>query len=101
MESKLIENQDYELIPAPSDPQAWHVRYLSGDFIETIVQYGRIRVDGKKDDPHLIFDFNIISSPHVDITENDEALQSHAADVLVAIIENGINNKELQMKESQ
>lgn len=99
MESKLVENEDYELIPAPQDVQAWHVRFLTGDYVETVVQYGKISVNGKLNEPMITFTFDLISSPYPDLTVNDEHFQSHVAKVLEAIIETGIEKKEINIKE--
>lgn len=100
MESKLKENEDYELIPAPQDTQAWHVRFLTGDYIETVVQYGKISINGvDADDPLVTFTFDLISSPYPDLTEENEHFQKHVSDVLIAIIETGIEKKEINIKE--
>ena len=40
----LSENTDFELIPGDDD--AWAVRILKGEFIETCIAFGEIKVDG-------------------------------------------------------
>ena len=101
MESKLTENVDYEFIPALNDPQAWNVRFLTGDFLETVVEYGRIRIDNTNDDPQITFDFKIKSTPYPDLVEGNEYLQDCVGEMLVSIIENGIEKKELMIRESK
>lgn len=95
-----VENEQYELVPDPSHPDAWRVRFLEGEFPETVIQYGAIRIDNKnEDDPMLRFSFDLISSPDPDLTVDDIFLQEEAANVLTAIIESAIQNDELRMKD--
>ena len=88
--SKMTEGTDYELIPADQieNDQAWDVRLLSGDFIETVVRYGRIKFDGIRD--CLTFDFKVVYSPVDGVTPDDVELQEHAADVLESILDDAV-----------
>lgn len=101
MEPKLSENVDYEFIPASNDPQSWSIRILTGDFLETVIEYGTIRLDGTDEDPLLSFDFKVISSPYEDLSSENEYLQDHVGEILLSIIETGIENKELSIRESK
>ena len=58
---KMIENTDYELIPSPNDSTVWQVRLLTGDYVETIIEFDTIRLNEIKE--HISFNFNIIESP--------------------------------------
>ena len=49
----LSENTDFELIPGDDD--AWAVRILKGEFIETCIAFGEIKVDGTDKDPLMSF----------------------------------------------
>ena len=84
---KMQENKDYELIPSSTDSTVWHVRILSGDFIETVVKFGSIAFNEVKD--HFSFDFDIIESPDGSLHINNEDLQFVAARILEDIIERG------------
>jgi len=77
----LVENTDFELIPNGDD--AWQVRFLSGDFTETVIQFGAIKL---KENGTLKYNFDLQSSP-IDIDENNLELQQAAGDVLLAILE--------------
>ena len=44
----LTENKHYEIIPDKGDDQAWNVRILSGTFTETVLKYGVVKFNGKK-----------------------------------------------------
>lgn len=80
----LKENEDYELIPGQGEN--WDVRLLEGPFPETVVAFNQLKVSD--DGEHLRFNFDLISSPDPDLTEENEELQQHMADVLNAILEN-------------
>lgn len=88
---KLVENTDFELIPHKDD--AWQVRILTGDFVETVIEFGLVRIVGTEEDPLLSFDFVVISSPIAGLTAEDTALQDQATAIIVSIIEDAIENK--------
>ena len=44
----MKENKDYELIPDEGD--SWQVRILTGDFIETVVQFNTISFNDSNND---------------------------------------------------
>jgi|TARA_B110000305_G_C18951052_1_gene408354 hypothetical protein len=80
------ESVDYELVPASDgggNKQAWDVRFIEGDFVETVIRYGNIAFENDC----LKFNFMIQSSPDGDLTEEDTNLQDFAADVLEDILE--------------
>lgn len=81
----LIENQDYELVPNGED--SWHIRILSGDYVETIIQYGRLTVN----EDTLTFDFEVITSPDLSVTDQDIGLQRIAGEILSSILEEAAN----------
>ena len=87
--SQMIELEDYELIPSPEDEQAWNVRILTGDYIETVLRFGTISIN--ESGPGIMnFNFFVVSSPDPDLTSEDIALQEYAGDLLQAIIKDGI-----------
>lgn len=79
----LKENVDYELIP--SEGENWDVRLLTGEFTETVIQYKELRVD--ENEEHLKFNFDIVSSPDLGLTDEEYALQKRVGDVLFSILE--------------
>lgn len=90
MNSKLIEGVDYELIPSGEGQvdQAWDVRILTGEFVETVLRFGNIAFNG--DDGCINFNFVVISSPG-DWNEDDVELQEAAGAVLEALLEEAAN----------
>lgn len=102
MEYKLKENVDYELVANPDDESTWNIRILNGNYTETVLQYGKVKVVGSEDeeDPQLSFTFDIVSTPVTDLNTEDEELQNYAGDLLISIIENAIiENEGVEIKE--
>lgn len=90
----LKENVDYELIP--SSGENWDVRLLQGDFTETVVAFNQLRVSD--DGEHMKFNFDLVSSPDPDLTENSYELQKHMANILNSILENAAELMENKQK---
>lgn len=89
----MKEGEDYELVPVEGEDaneQAWHVRILKGDFVETIVSLGNIAFDGEND--CLKFNFMIESSPDSELSEENVNLQENMADILEDILEVAIED---------
>ena len=97
------ENTDYEFVPAPNtDDEAWCVRILTGQFTETVVQYGTIRFnenDINEDGMEMSFNFDVIETPNPEAFPENPVLQEVVGDLLLQIIENAISNNELVSKE--
>lgn len=84
------ENVDYELVP--SEGENWDVRVLSGEFTETVLQFGKLVVSD--DGEHLTFDFDIVSSPDLELTDKNIDLQKHAGTMLSSILESAVMGSE-------
>jgi|TARA_R110000868_G_scaffold32442_1_gene118014 hypothetical protein len=90
VKATLHENVDYELIPGEDDH--WNIRIKKGEFIETVFNFGKIRVDEKN---HLMkFDFTIQYSPDPDLNVNNNEFQKHAAKILESVILSNLDQKE-------
>lgn len=87
---KLVENTDYVFVPIQDSPDAWAVRFLTGDFVESMIMFGAVSFNDVAE--HLSFNFKLVSSPDDTLTEQNEDLQQHCARVLESIIEAGIEN---------
>ena len=85
MTEPLKENEDFELIP--QDDDGWAVRILSGPFIETVVQYDTVKIDGTEG--CLRYNFNILSTPTPDLQKEDQEFQQHIANILYALLLQG------------
>lgn len=82
------ENIDYELTPSSTDNDHWNVRFLTGNYVETVIAYGKISLEGDigDTDPRMSFNLEIVNTPDPDLTENDEDFQRYAGDILISII---------------
>jgi len=94
----LIELKDYELIPAEGDDQAWAVRILTGNYIETVLQFHAISFN-RVEEGVMSFNFEVISSPDSELTVENIELQEFAGDLLEAIIRDGMDTGSVIMKE--
>lgn len=86
----LEENIDYELIPV--EEEHWHIRIKQGDFVESVISFGAIKVNEKTDS--LNFDFKLHSSPDPDLTVDDEDLQRYTGKILESVMINNLNTLE-------
>lgn len=90
----LVENKDFELIPG--DEEHWYIRILTGEYIETVMSFGKISVDEKTD--VISFDVTIHYSPDLDLTVDDLDFQKHAGKVLEGILIENLNQMETRGK---
>lgn len=84
----LVENVDYELIPVEND-EHWQIRIKKGEFIETVFQFGKLKVENE----YLHFDYNLIYSPIDELTEQNESLQNVVKDILFSVMESAIGDE--------
>lgn len=82
-----VENKEYELIPGDEDH--WHIRIKEGEFIESVISFGHIKIDEKEDS--LKFDFTLHSSPDPDLTPDNVDLQYVAGKILEGIMIDNLN----------
>ena len=95
----MKENEDYELIPAEGMPDAWAVRILKGDYVESVIVYNSIAFNEVKD--CLTFSFSVISSPDDEVSSDNEDVQSYAAKLLEHIIERGLEEGFVQFEDRE
>ena len=84
------ENKEFEL--TPGDDDYWHIRIKEGEFIESIISFGNIKIDEKEDS--LKFDFTLHSSPDPDLTPDNTDLQWFAGKILESIMIDNLNKME-------
>ena len=94
------EGVHYELIPSDEHEQAWNVRILEGDFIETVLQYGAISFN-KVREGEMNFNFSIVSTPDQDLEVSNLDLQEEAGDILQSVIAQAISDGSLMTKEEE
>lgn len=80
----MIENTDYELIP--DGDENWHIRIKSGDFIETVIQFGALKL--QEDGEYMTFNYDLVSSPIDELKEDDLDLQLVVKEILISVLAN-------------
>jgi hypothetical protein len=100
MLDKMIEGVDYEMIPSGEgyNEQAWDVRILRGDFVETVVRFGNIAFNAESD--CINFNFMVISSPG-GIEEDDADLQQTVGAILETLLEEAARDGSLVLGEPE
>ena len=86
------ENVQYELIPGDDDH--WHIRIKEGEFIESVISFGKISIE--EDSPVVSFDLTLQSSPDEELTSDNADLQKYAGKILESVIVNNLNEQEKQ-----
>ena len=87
--STLSEGVHYEIIPQVDDTRGWDVRLLE-EYPETVIRYGKVAFDGKRD--ALTFNYEIVSSPDPDLeVETNLTFQEYCGRILSNIIEQSIS----------
>ena len=84
------ENVQYELIPGDNDH--WHIRIKEGEFIESVISFGKISIE--EDSPIVSFDLTLQFSPDQELTSDNVDLQTYAGKILESVIVNNLNEKE-------
>ena len=88
--STLSEGVHYEIIPQVDDTRGWDVRLLE-EYPETVIRYGNVAFDGKRD--ALTFNYEIVSSPDPDLEiENNLTFQEYCGKILSSIIDKSITD---------
>lgn len=95
--TNLVENTHYEFVPREYD--RWAVRLLEGDFPETIIEYGQVKIDTEND--LLRFDFDVEYSPDDELTADDSDLQEYAADILGAILTQSFSDGSYKLSDEE
>jgi hypothetical protein len=93
----LEEGKDYDLIPLEEHEDAWGIRILEGIYTETVLKFGAIGFNEKKD--ALTFNFDIVSSPNSELDVKDVELQTYAGLLLQSVISSGIEDGTVELQE--
>lgn len=94
----LKENEDYELVTNDEYTDAWAIRILKGDFVESIVMISAIELNEKQE--NVSFNFRILSTPDPGVVRKDNVkLQEYVADIIYSVIETGLDEGFVELKE--
>jgi len=86
----LVENEDYELIPG--NDEHWHIRIKNGEYIESVISFGSIKVN--EESLEMNFDFTLHYSPDDDLSVDNVDLQKHAGKILESVLMNNLEKME-------
>jgi hypothetical protein len=86
----LVENEDYELVPG--DQEHWHIRIKQGEYIESVISFGAIKVNEKS--MELNFDFTLHYSPDDDLSTDDNDFQRYAGKILESVLMGNLEKAE-------
>lgn len=81
----MKENKDYELVPCIVDDR-WNVRILTGDFVETVIQFGILAPNMKTGT--INWSMHIIETPDDNTSRDDPIFQEVCGDILSDIMAN-------------
>jgi len=86
----LEENKGYELIPGNNEH--WHIRIKTGEYIESVISFGSIKVN--EESLEMNFDFTLHYSPDDDLSVDDTDLQKYAGKILESVLMNNLEKME-------
>tara|TARA_R110000868_G_scaffold170370_3_gene405624 strand:- start:1667 stop:1951 length:285 start_codon:yes stop_codon:yes gene_type:complete len=87
---RLEENVDFEMVPG--EGENWDIRILTGEFVETVINFNKIHVSD--DEEYLNFNFEIVTSPDPELSsDTNKDLQNYVSMVLSNILENAVTMK--------
>ena len=93
------EGTDFNIIPVEGYEAGWDVRILTGEYVETTLRYGNIRMDGTSKDPEMKFDFKVTYSPINELNSDNGDLQIFAGDVLLSILSRAMKEDALVIED--
>ena len=87
------EGIDFNYVIPESEDTTIGIKLLSGKYIGTIYQYGKVRFEEEKDDAiYLQFVYNVMETPlEKDVLEKDMNFKNHIGDILVSIMSQNID----------
>jgi len=94
------EHDDYEMIPGDRHDQAWNIRILQGQFVETVIEFGAISFN-EEDEGLMTFNFNLIYSPDPELTTENVELQEEAAEILENVIADAIEGGYIESRQKK
>ncbi len=82
------EGVDYNYVIPESEDTTVGIKILTGEFSDTIYQYGKVKLEEEKDgDTYLKFIYNVIESPlNKEELEKNSEFKNYIGDILVNIM---------------
>lgn len=92
---ELIEGTDYCFIYPKDDGSAVHIKFLTGQYAETVFKYGKVKLKEEDDQVYLLFAYDVIESPVMKPKklEKDADFKNYIGDLLVQLMSNNIEQE--------
>jgi hypothetical protein len=87
------EGVDFNYVIPESEETTVGIKLLSGKYIDTVYQYGKVKFEEEKDGAiYLQFMYNVLESPlQKEELETDMNFKNHIGDILVSIMSQNID----------
>jgi hypothetical protein len=84
----MIENQDYEYIFPEEDKESVYIKLIGTQYDGVVYKFGKVKFEEKDDRVHLLFDYDVIESPTIEITklEKDLNFKNYIGNFLIELI---------------
>jgi hypothetical protein len=91
----MVEGIDYCFIYPKDDATTVHIRFLTGEYKDTVFKYGKVKFEEKNDQVYLLFAYDVLESS-IDKPkklEKDESFKNYIGDLLVEIMSGNMNEE--------
>ena len=91
----MVEGIDYCYIYPKDDATSVHIRFLTGEYKDTVFKYGKVKFEEKNDQVYLLFAYDVLESivDKPKKLEKDESFKNYIGDLLVEIMNGNMNEE--------
>jgi hypothetical protein len=91
----MVEGIDYCYIYPKDDATSVHIRFLTGEYKDTVFKYGKVKFEEKNDQVYLLFAYDVLESiiDKPKKLEKDESFKNYIGDLLVEIMSGNMNEE--------
>jgi hypothetical protein len=92
---ELIEGIDYCFIYPKDTKESVHIKFLTGNYKDTIYKYGKVKFKEEDEQVYLLFAYDVIESPVMKPKklEKDIDFKNYIGDLLVQLMSNNIEQE--------
>lgn len=91
----MIEGIDYIYITPVSDPQSVHIKFIDGQYKDTVFKFGKVKVEEKDDQAYLHFAYDVLESTVMKPKklEKNEDFKNYIGNLLIEIISGNLEQE--------
>ena len=91
----MVEGIDYCYIYPKDDKTAVNIKFLTGQYEETVFKYGKVKLKEEDDQVYLLFAYDVLESPVKKPAklEKDSDFKNYIGDLLVEIMSSNIEQE--------